>query len=325
MKLDTANQPHPLQAYLQQSFEGVHQLQDWRQRVSSRGDPFLDLDFLIQGRPVRVFQWNTQISDLPWRLEPGGRYWLCMHVWTYCGGFYGAVVDAQLRPSVPAHQVASDAATTPAAEEDRLQALIAQCGLDPLRQFLADVLDDRTTRQAFETLPASQNHHHAYPGGLLEHSLEVAQIIHRVMSRDDPVERALTETAGLLHDIGKIRTHQPDGRYQPLGYLLRHDQLTLEILAGPLQRLEKEWRDGAMGLRYLLSYHLDPREVQRPRMTGALALTMADRLRLATSCTMRPFIVAAPRRPGARPGPPPIRPLRPIRSGRGTVPGWVGR
>lgn len=71
-----------------------------------------------------------------------------------------------------------------------------------------------------QQLPASENHHHAYPGGLLDHTLEVMVIAGRMRQShllpmgaapEDQSREAEAWTAGilygaLLHDIGKTVT-----------------------------------------------------------------------------------------------------------------------
>lgn len=133
---------------------------------------------------------------------------------------------------------------------DLLVKLINHLTIPPLADFLTDVLCDPANRDPFLTLPASFNAHHNWPGGLLEHSVEVARWVAKFRSIPD-VERELGVAAALVHDIAKTRTHQR--RADPLGQLLQHDALTLEILAPALRRLDARWKDGAIALRFLLA------------------------------------------------------------------------
>lgn len=150
-----------------------------------------------------------------------------------------------------------------------------------LRAFLKDVFADNKLRKTFLSLPASHSHHHAQSGGLAAHSLEVAAIAHRALIDLDENERWLACTAGLLHDIGKLRTLQPGGRRTMLGYLVDHEQLTLEILASALGSLDRAWPDGGAALRYLLTWRR-AKTTGRPLLPAALALEFADRLSSAS-------------------------------------------
>ncbi|MCK5771453.1 hypothetical protein [Algiphilus sp.] len=60
-----------------------------------------------------------------------------------------------------------------------LDELVAfECGLTgPLRRFLGDVLRDPRSGTPFMRCKASQNHHHAWPGGLLAHSMAMLPLV----------------------------------------------------------------------------------------------------------------------------------------------------
>lgn len=158
-----------------------------------------------------------------------------------------------------------------------LRFFIEACPVPELKAFLEVLFANEGLAGAFLTLPASQSHHHAWPGGLAAHSLEVATIIRRTLIEADESERWLTCVAGLLHDLGKLRTLQSGGRRKVLGYLIDHEQLTLEILASALSVLDSEWPDGGAALRYLLTWR-SGKPGGRPLLPGAVALEYADRL-----------------------------------------------
>lgn len=86
-----------------------------------------------------------------------------------------------------------------------LQVAVGRITIEPLAQFVASVLADDSISFAFVSAPASLNHHHSYPGGLLAHSLECFQMVerHHEFARDH-YEVGLV--AALFHDIGKILT-----------------------------------------------------------------------------------------------------------------------
>lgn len=145
-----------------------------------------------------------------------------------------------------------------------------------LRQFLDDVFSDDSTVFNFFGLPASREHHHAYPGGLAEHSLEVATIVFQSLWQCDHDQFWLALVAGLLHDIGKLRTFKNRGGYSNIGFIVPHEQLTLEVLAEPLKQLDNSWPDGAIALRYLLTR--SPQVEKRPLMTCSVAIEYADKM-----------------------------------------------
>ena len=120
----------------------------------------------------------------------------------------------------------------------RLNGVLSKIDSQPLQKFMADVLVPLDVCIPFFQAPASLNHHHNYPGGLLEHSLEVAEIVADLPLKTQ-VETELSIVGALLHDIGKIKSL--DGRMIRLetGKWVDHSALTLEICANGLANLEK--------------------------------------------------------------------------------------
>lgn len=92
-----------------------------------------------------------------------------------------------------------------------LESLLGQLKAQFLRQFLVDVLADDAIAFPFVSCPASLSYHHNYPGGLLRHSIECAQMVERY-KEFAPDKKELGMVAALFHDIGKILTMTPQMR-----------------------------------------------------------------------------------------------------------------
>lgn len=100
--------------------------------------------------------------------------------------------------------------------------------------------------------PASLNYHHNYLGGLIQHSIEVAEAILYDESLSDS-EKQIGIVAALVHDIGKTKTMTPDLNRTSLGYFVDHDNLNLEICANAMRELEKHNEADAIQLRHALT------------------------------------------------------------------------
>ena len=85
-------------------------------------------------------------------------------------------------------------------EFHRLAADVAPPSLSRLVVGLLDENED-----AFRKFPAAISFHHAYIGGLLEHSLEVARGASEYAKTCPILHRGLVTAGAILHDIGKIR------------------------------------------------------------------------------------------------------------------------
>jgi len=155
-----------------------------------------------------------------------------------------------------------------------LQAAISRITLSSLRNFVEAILADDSIAFAFVSAPASLNHHHNYPGGLLRHSLECFQMVERQQgfTRES---HELGLISSLFHDIGKVLALTHEMERTSLGFSIDHDKLTLEVLSPYLANLEQNWPAGAQELRYLLTWKVK-RPVPRYNMADLVACS--DRL-----------------------------------------------
>ncbi|CDG51650.1 Metal dependent phosphohydrolase [Halomonas sp. A3H3] len=138
---------------------------------------------------------------------------------------------------------------------DQLVTTVQSLQSEHLRAFLTRVLERKDRLEAFLNAPASVTYHHAYPGGLLEHSLDVANNAVAMLRLNEPaIPRLMQETcfvAGLLHDIGKTYTYDSKGKPNAAWKLCSHDAFTLEACAYGLAYLDKHAPDLAIMLRHI--------------------------------------------------------------------------
>jgi 3'-5' exoribonuclease len=62
----------------------------------------------------------------------------------------------------------------------------------------------------FREAPAAKHYHQAYAGGLLEHSLSVAQAVSAAANFFPGIDREIAVTGAMLHDIGKTEAYTDD-------------------------------------------------------------------------------------------------------------------
>ncbi len=106
-----------------------------------------------------------------------------------------------------------------------LQETISTFTDEPLKQLLYRVLEGEDFRQAFAAAPAAKGLHHAYLGGLLEHTVSVVKLCETIASHyGEVVDRDLLVASALLHDVGKIfeLTWERGFDYSDEGRLLGH-------------------------------------------------------------------------------------------------------
>lgn len=106
-------------------------------------------------------------------------------------------------------------------------ALVAATGrlADPhLRALLEDLWADPAFLQAFSEAPAARTLHHAYLGGLAEHTASVVALCEMIADHYPGVDRDLLVVSAILHDVGKLQELRWGGalEYTDGGRLLGH-------------------------------------------------------------------------------------------------------
>jgi 3'-5' exoribonuclease len=101
------------------------------------------------------------------------------------------------------------------------------------RALLDGLLGDRTLRAAWRRAPCSRAGHHAYLGGLLEHTVAVATLAQDTCQLHPGLNSDLLITAALTHDLGRTRefTYGAEIGLTDEGRLLGHVAIGERMLA----------------------------------------------------------------------------------------------
>jgi len=171
---------------------------------------------------------------------------------------------------------------------DSLMAIIATVENPHLKILLDRIFNDEETADAFQNAPAAKGFHHAYIGGLLEHTLSVAQLLDLVANHYPDVNRDLIIAGGILHDIGKIHELTFNGtmNYTDEGRLVGHIVLAVEFVDAKIAEIEDFPKQLALELRHiLLSHHgtLEFGSPKRPKTVEALIVNFIDDLDAKTN------------------------------------------
>ncbi|MDR3358162.1 MAG: HD domain-containing protein [Desulfovibrio sp.] len=152
----------------------------------------------------------------------------------------------------------------------------------PWRGLVFSVLRNRELRAAFRIWPAAKSIHHAYAGGLLEHTLGVFGLCRRMAEQYPELDRQTLLAGALFHDIGKIREYSGGiaNDYTTEGRLLGHLELGLELLAPYLANSGLEAYLQRHLKHLVLSHHGEPEfgTARLPQTPEAFALHYADNL-----------------------------------------------
>jgi 3'-5' exoribonuclease len=127
-----------------------------------------------------------------------------------------------------------------------------------LKKLLNNFFSNPDFLRKFKSAPASTGVHHAYIGGLLEHTLFMLRLSRSVPDVYPEVDYSLLITGLILHDVGKIREYLYDKviAHTDEGYLIGHIVVGYEIVKNEIDKiagfpeLKKE-----MLLHIILSHH----------------------------------------------------------------------
>jgi len=161
--------------------------------------------------------------------------------------------------------------------------LIASLANPHLRALMEAFLEDQDFMQAFCRAPAAKSMHHVYLGGLLDHSLSVAQLAHDVSSHYPEVDRDLLVVGALLHDIGKVAElrYSRSFEYTDAGKLLGHIVMGVELVEEKIRELNDfPTLTGTLLKHLLLSHHgqYEYGSPKRPKTLEAVVLNFIDDL-----------------------------------------------
>jgi 3'-5' exoribonuclease len=140
--------------------------------------------------------------------------------------------------------------------------------------LLSGILGDRALRAALRRSPCTRTGHHAYLGGLLEHTVAVATLAVEACALHPRLDQDLLLTAAIVHDLGRTREFVLGAEIglTDEGRLLGHVELGLRMLderAAPLDDARR------LALAHsVIAHHGD----RKPATPEALALARLNAL-----------------------------------------------
>jgi 3'-5' exoribonuclease len=152
---------------------------------------------------------------------------------------------------------------------------------DPgLQRVLANVVETEPVAGRLRRAPCTRRGHHAYLGGLLEHTVAVGTLVGELCQLHPRLDSDLLMAAALLHDVGKTRefTYGAEFGISDEGRLLGHLAIGSEIIGAAAGHLPGERR---LALLHCVVSHHGPEAAGRPRPAGGgLGFASAEALAL---------------------------------------------
>jgi 3'-5' exoribonuclease len=239
-----------------QRFSGVYACVR-KDRLSARnGSIYLSLELRDRSGslPARAFR---EVDRLAARFERGDAIRVAGKVERFRGELVAQVEDIQ---SIEESEL-DPAEFLPAAYRDAeelegfLEHLTREVHDVPLRQVVERVLFTGPSAAEFRRAPCTRAGHHAYVGGLVEHTVAVGTLVGEVSQLHPRLDSDLLMAAALVHDVGKARefTYGAEFGITEEGRLIGHLALGAEIIGSAAGDLPADRR--AALLHCLLSHH----------------------------------------------------------------------
>ena len=222
--------------------EGIYAVARKERRRTKAGSPYLALELVDQSGRIEARVWSD-VELLDGRFGEGDAVRVL-----------GRVERFRDRLQLEVRSLETTAEADPADLAPALRRDAAE--LDGFLEFLADevahaglratvrrFVEDEALRKALRTLPAAETHH-AYAGGLLEHTVGVATLCREAAQLHPRLRADLVLAAALLHDVGRTLELErgPTFRATEEGRLLGHVHLGLRLIEDRAAALEIEVR-----------------------------------------------------------------------------------
>lgn len=248
------------------------------------GAPFLTLLFQDRTGQVAGIMWE-RVEDALKCVEPEGFF----HVKGKLGDYQGKpqLTVTAIYPADPAKINRDDFIAASRYDRDEMMARLdkhVESVNDPhLRALLDSFFGDGDFRREFSLAPAAVQVHHAYLGGLLEHTLFMCRLAEAAAATYQEVDADLLMAGTILHDVGKTAEyvyeqaieHTTEGRL--VGHIIigyRMVQERIRQLDGFPEGLAREL------LHIILAHHgqLEFGSPKTPKFTEALIVHFIDNL-----------------------------------------------
>ena len=252
-----------------------------KQRLRTRsGSPYLALELVDPTGKIEARVWND-VELLDKRFGEGDAVRVLGRVERFRDR-----LQLEVRSLEPAQADPAELVPEPRRNVEELDGffefLAAEIAHPGLRALVGAFVSDDDFRARLRILPATQEGHHSWPGGLLEHTVGVASLCREAAQLHQRLRADLLLAAALLHDAGRTRELDRGPLFLPTaeGRLLGHVHLGLRLVEERARGLQAEVL--AEVLHAIASHH----EVRAARTAEAAVLYHANQL--DAGAAMRP-------------------------------------
>ncbi len=256
--------------------EGIYAVARKERRRTKAGAPYLALELVDRSGRIEARVWSD-VELLDGRFGEGDAVRVLGRVERFRDRLQLDVRSVEAAEANPAEL--TPAMRREAAELDGFfEFLAGEISHSGLRAIVHAFVQDDQLRTALRGLPAAETHH-AYAGGLLEHTVGVATLCREAAQLHPRLRSDLVVTAALLHDVGRALELErgPTFRQTDEGRLLGHVHLGLRLIEERAAALDADVR---AELLHAVATHHDARAA---RTAEASVLYHANQLDAAAA------------------------------------------
>lgn len=266
-----------------QSLDQPFRLADKQIRVNRQGGKYLLLKLADRSGTIVAMMWNAEDSDFE-KIQRGG----------YVHGIGRTQVHQGVLQVILTAIDDVDESEVDPSDFDQFDARAADQALEELRELLGGLhnthlrslgeafLTDESFLAQLRVATAAVSNHHAYPGGLLRHTVDLMQVCQFIGPRYPRIDTELLMFGAFLHDLGKIEEISSSGElsYTDRGQLVGHIVIGVQMLGDAIATLESDSDedfpdDLRLQLEHLIVSHHGQLEFGSPRLPATLeAITL---------------------------------------------------
>jgi 3'-5' exoribonuclease len=244
------------------------------------GAPYLNISLSDKTGRIRGVVWDN-VEQIASASRSGDIVCVKGSVSEYKGGLQVVVRDLE-----PVEEDLDPSDFLPATRRDtqkmyeRIKDLGRTINSEHLRGLIESFWQDDGFVERFKKAPAAKKMHHAYIGGLLEHSLSLGLLADKVAGHYSGLDRDLLIAGAILHDIGKVSefTFNTSIDYSDQGRLLSHIVIGVEMLEEKIKHIPDFPGETALLLKHMLVSHHGSREMGSPEPPKTLEAVLLNYL-----------------------------------------------
>lgn len=266
-----------------QTVDGVFLVKEMSRAETRAGKPYLSLVLMDRSGEISGRVWDNadQLMD---RCPTGAVITLKAQAQSYKGILQLKVNEIHTAEGLDPADFMPEAPGDVKSMASEFMKLVKSVEDPHLNHLLLAIFKKRTFFERFKKAPAAKAMHHAYSGGLLEHTLGVARLADLVSDLYPTVDRSLLLSGAFLHDIGKMREFSFDAfpfDYSTEGRLVGHMVLGIGMIDDKIAEIPGFPDETAARLKHLILSHHGRYEFGSPTlpmMLEAFVLNFIDDL-----------------------------------------------